>query len=101
MTTLSYQQTAQQLTLTGELTRHSVMTLPKGLLQKLFKQSATIINLDNITKIDSAGLAWLLLAVEKAGKLNSKLTLQGLSDDAVKLANLSGVYSFLPIEQQA
>lgn len=96
---LNHQLSEQKLTLIGELSQHTVMTLPKNLLKQSVAQSNLRLDASQVNKVDSAGLAWLLLLIEKANTANCQLTIAHLSDDALKLARLSGVEQFLPLAQ--
>jgi len=55
------------------------------------------IDLIGVDKVDSAGLAWLLLLVEAANKTRTKISFHNVPSDLLKLAKLSAVDLFLPI----
>jgi phospholipid transport system transporter-binding protein len=79
----------------GQLT---ITNISKGIektLVKLLEAKVTEIDLAKVTKFDTAGLALLLLAIEKSQSLNTKITFTNVSEEIHKLAKLSGVDSFL------
>lgn len=83
--------------LVGDLTRHTVPKLSKNVGDQLFKQPSSILDLSQVQKVDTAGLAWLLALLEQAEQKACTLLLAGLSDQLVKLSQLSAVDQFLPI----
>ena len=77
--------------LTGPLNRNSVASLnPKSPL-KMVNQSALEVNLQGVSIVDTAGLAWLLYLIECANKTKCQLTFAHMPDDLLKLAKLSAV----------
>lgn len=79
----------------GQLT---ITNISKGVEKKLatlLDAKVTEIDLAKVTKFDTAGLALLLLAIEKSQLLNTKITFTNVSEEIHKLAKLSGVDSFL------
>lgn len=83
--------------LSGELTRHTVPQLSEKISNKLLSNNIIILDLLEVTKIDTAGLAWILAQIE-IGQANAcQLSLSHLPSDLIKLATLSGVDSFLPL----
>ena len=88
----------QQGTITGPLNRDTIATLDKHKHESMLKSSAgssLTLDLAKITHVDTAGLAWLLLLLETAGKLNSHLSFAHIPDDLLKLAKLSAADTFL------
>ena len=93
------------VTLSGELTRHTVPKLANKPATMLFnqiikqaqQQNVFILDLNDVVKVDTAGLAWLLAQVEIAQANACQLTLAHLPSELIKLAKLSAVDSFLPI----
>jgi len=88
----------QQGTITGPLTRDTIALLDKNKHKSIFKGStsdALTIDLGKISHADTAGLAWLLLLLETASKLNRQLSFAHIPDDLLKLAKLSAVDTFL------
>ena len=83
--------------LSGELTRHTVPQLSESDSRTLLKQKKATIDLAAVDKIDTAGLAWLLTQVELATVNTCQLSLVHLPSGLIKLAELSSVDSFLPI----
>jgi|TARA_B110000881_G_scaffold216104_1_gene231175 phospholipid transport system transporter-binding protein len=93
--------TENSIIFTGELTRHTVPNIPDQLSNSLFKHGALntcsiVLEFKAVTKIDTAGLAWLLLQVEHARAANCQLHFASLPSALIKLAQLSAVDEFLP-----
>ena len=83
--------------LAGELTRQTIPKLPNKAVRKLISNSPIVLDLKQVKKVDTAGLAWLLALVEQAELNACQLTLTHLPSDLIKLAKLSAVDGFLPI----
>lgn len=94
----SFEQSEDELTLTGELTRHSLTSKNYQELNNILKIKKLVIDLAAVSKTDTAGLAWLLFLVEQAKKHNSELFFINVNDDLIKLAKLSSADSLLPIK---
>jgi phospholipid transport system transporter-binding protein len=88
--------------LAGELTRQSIPQLVKEqATNKLFgyqKVKRVVVDLKKVSKVDTAGLAWLLQQIEIAQANACQLTFAHLPSELIKLAKLSGVDGFLPVE---
>ena len=82
---------------TGELTRQTVIQISKKSIKQLISQSRSILNLQEISHIDTAGLAWLFSVLEQANKAGCQLTFSHIPAKLTKLISLSGVDGFLPI----
>lgn len=87
---------SSKINILGELTRHSIDNKNQQCIEPYLENDDIIVDLSSVTKIDTAGLAWLLLLVEKANAKHVKLYFSHLNDELVKLAKLSGVEEFLP-----
>ena len=101
MKNITWVLTEHSISFSGELTRHTVPNIPYKLSNKLFENggaNACSITLDfnAVTLVDTAGLAWLLLQVERAQACRCQLHFTCLSEALIKLAQLSGVNEFLP-----
>ncbi|GLX77917.1 hypothetical protein tinsulaeT_12570 [Thalassotalea insulae] len=95
---LKITQQQQNLILTGELTIHSINTRFEKKSAALLTGQTLRVDLSAVTKMDSAGLAWLLLMCELAAKQGIELKIINLPGDLVNLAKLTAVDSFLPVE---
>jgi phospholipid transport system transporter-binding protein len=88
--------------LVGELTRHSIPHLVKEQASDtLFvsdKVKCVVIDLKEVSKVDTAGLAWLLQQTEVAQANACQLAFAHLPSELIKLAKLSGVDGFLPVD---
>ncbi|NQY62171.1 MAG: STAS domain-containing protein [Alteromonadaceae bacterium] len=85
--------------LEGPLTRHTVTLLNKNKFSALLKKDKVVLDLSKVTKVDTAGLAWLIFIIEQANFNSCNLSFVNLSSDLMKLAKLCSVDTFLPIVQ--
>ena len=99
MTIISLNITTSPVELSGELTRHSIMQITKQSVKKLFLPSSTTLDLAEITRIDTAGLAWLFYLVEQASKGDCELSFINIPTKLDNLIRLSGVEGFLPVKK--
>ena len=88
--------TDDQATLIGELTRITMTKSFEKKSKKIFSSAKMIVNLSQVQKVDTAGLAWILYIVEQAILNTCQLTFTHIPQDLLKLACLSGVDSFIP-----
>ncbi|MGB0936791.1 MAG: STAS domain-containing protein [Colwellia sp.] len=86
--------------LTGELTRQTIAAIDPKLVKKLLAQERIVLSLKDISKIDTAGLAWLFELLEKAQTQQCALTFSALPSKLNKLITLSGVEGFLPVASE-
>lgn len=82
----------------GDLNRYSVVSLTDKIMAPLLKKSQLTLDLSQVDKVDTAGLAWILSLVEQTTSAQCQLNLISFPDDLLKLATLCGVDSFLPID---
>ncbi|WNC72938.1 STAS domain-containing protein [Thalassotalea psychrophila] len=87
----------EQSALTGHLTRQSIAGKQERVFAKLTKNKLQEIDLSQVSKFDTAGLAWLLALIEYANKQQTEITYSQVPMELVKLAKLSGVQTLLPI----
>lgn len=87
------------LKVSGELTRHTINKKNQFDLQKKLNKSNAIVDLLQVKKIDTAGLAWLLSLVEYSELNTIDLNFTNVSDDLLKLTELTGVSPYLPCIQ--
>ncbi len=90
--------TTTAIEFSGELTRHSIMQITKKSIKKLFLPSSVTLDLAKITRIDTAGLAWLFYLLEQANIDNCQLSFANIPTKLDKLIRLSGVEGFLPVK---
>ena len=83
--------------LTGELTRQTVVQISKKSIKQLVVQQSLVLDLQQVTRIDTAGLAWLFYLLEQASAASCKLSFSNVPAKLNKLISLSGVEGFLPI----
>lgn len=86
-----------QLCLQGQLTRHTLQKKNYQQINQALQTSALVINLKEVKKTDTAGLAWLLYLIEQAKKNNCNLSFVHASHELIKLAKLSNADTLLPI----
>ena len=89
--------TTNNSVLVGELTRHTVMQISKKEIKKLVNQPSSIVDLQQVIRVDTAGLAWLFSLLEQANSMNCQLSFSNIPEKLNKLINLSGVEGFLPL----
>ncbi len=85
------------LTISGELSRHSVSDIKDGGYENWFAHGAINVDLSNISKVDTAGLAWLFYLLEQAQRYSCHLSFSNIPEKLTKLITLSGVDGLLPI----
>jgi phospholipid transport system transporter-binding protein len=85
-------------TFQGELSIYTIDVAFEKKTKNSFHNKKVIIDLASITKVDTAGLAWLLCLIEEANKTKSEIIFQSIPQDLIKLAKLSAVDLFLPIK---
>lgn len=82
--------------LSGELIRQTVPTISVKQWRGYYKQTQVVIDLANVAKVDTAGLAWLLTQVEIAQANTCQISFEHLPSSLIKLAQLSSVDALLP-----
>jgi len=98
MATITLNISATAVELSGELTRHSIMQITKKSIKKLLLPSSTTLDLAKVTRIDTAGLAWLFYLLEQANIENCQVFFANIPTKLDKLIRLSGVEGFLPVK---
>lgn len=98
MTLIALNISSTAVELVGELTRHSLMQITKESVRELLLPASTTLDLAKITRIDTAGLAWLFNLLEQASANNCQLSFVNISAKLDKLIHLSGVEGFLPVK---
>lgn len=81
---------------TGELSRNTINEAFEKSCKSSFYKKDIVVDLESVDKVDSAGLAWLLILVENAKSTNNEISLHNIPNDLLKLAKLSAVDLFLP-----
>jgi phospholipid transport system transporter-binding protein len=85
------------LFINGELSRHSLALISKNNYSNCFKFSDITVDLSQVSKVDTAGLAWLFCLFEQALEHSCQITFTYLPENLHKLIELSGVNGLLPI----
>jgi|TARA_R100001377_G_scaffold44043_1_gene25037 phospholipid transport system transporter-binding protein len=85
------------LTVSGQLTRHSVAHIKNSEYANWFAHGAINVDLNKVSKADTAGLAWLFYLLEQAAEHSCQLNFSNIPDKLTKLITLSGVDGLLPI----
>lgn len=98
MALISLSSTTSPVELSGELTQHSIMQIPKKSIQALFTSSTMTLDLEKITRVDTAGLAWIFYLLEQASVYGCQLSFVNIPTKLNKLIRLSGVEGFLPVK---
>ena len=99
MSTVTIKQQGSIFELSGSLNRHSVPDIHKKHLQSIYEQHSCTLDFSQIQHVDTAGLAWVLLVVEKAQKRQCEINFINLPQDMVKLAKLSAVDTLFPSQE--
>ena len=88
--------------LSGELNRDTVTYFWPNCSQELLAAShnsdALVLDLADVKDSDTAGLAWLLNLMRDSKKQNISFTVKNLPDTISKLAKISDVDGFLPLQ---
>jgi len=90
--------TATAIEFSGELTRHSITQITNKSIKALFSPPSVTLDLAEITRVDTAGLAWLFYLLEQANIDDCRLSFSNIPTKLEKLIGLSGVEGFLPVE---
>lgn len=85
------------LAISGELSRHSVAKIKNDAYVDWFEHGAVKVDLKQVSKADTAGLAWLFYLLEQASYYACELSFSNIPDNLSKLITLSGVDGLLPI----
>jgi phospholipid transport system transporter-binding protein len=92
-----------KVTFDGDLTMYSIhkdwwLSEGKHTLSALNKQSPITFNLERLTRIDSAGLAWLINIVRDSQAKGFKVFFTHIPDDLANLAKISDASALLPVQ---
>jgi len=90
-----------QLFINGELSRYSLALMTNNNYSSYLKCSEIVVDLSQVTRVDTAGLAWLFCLVEQANALSCQITFSHIPLKLHKLIALSGVDGLLPIATSA
>ena len=96
MKQISFIKKGSRVVFSGELTLSTINRSFEKKSKSMIKSGQLIVDLSNISKVDTACLAWLLAMIEESIKDNCQLTFDNLPEDLIKLAKLSRVDMFLP-----
>lgn len=91
-------QIKDEIVVKGELTRRTISPAFEKKSYALITPLASTLNLSAVSKIDTAGMAWLLMVLEIAKKAQHIIEFTHLPKELIKLAKLSGVDLFLPVK---
>jgi phospholipid transport system transporter-binding protein len=98
MNEIVFQQNNQRVFFQGDLTRETIDQRFEKNTRLLLQTSPIELDLVAVSRIDTAGLAWLLMMVEQAQHSSCQLAIQNAPEDLLSLAKLSAVDCFLPID---
>ena len=85
------------LTISGQLSRFTVENITNQSYSNWFVHGAVKVDLAQVTKADTAGLAWLFYLLEQASNHSCQLSFCNIPEKLTKLITLSGVNGLLPI----
>lgn len=86
------------LSITGELSRFSVQSIDANDYAVWFVHSAVKVDLGQVSKADTAGLAWMFYLLEQASQNACQLSFCNVPEKLTNLITLSGVDGLLPIK---
>jgi phospholipid transport system transporter-binding protein len=95
---IDVQQSEHKAIISGVLTRATITRAFDKKYRKLIAGDEVTLDLAKVSKIDTAGLAWILMLVELATHNTCNMVLINLPEDLLKLAKLSAVDTLLPIQ---
>ena len=98
MKKIVFQQDNQRVVFQGDLTRETIDERFEKNTQPLLRASHVVLDLMSVSRIDTAGLAWLLMMVEQANHQSCQLAVHHAPENLLSLAKLSAVDCFLPID---
>ena len=81
----------------GELSRYSLALINNNNYSSYLKADEIVVDLSQVTKIDTAGLAWLFCLLEQANAISCHMTFSHVPMKLHKLISLSGVDGLLPM----
>jgi phospholipid transport system transporter-binding protein len=91
----------ESFSLSGSLNRDTVPDFWQNSLQQLANAQSDkplLLNLEKLTHIDTAGLAWLINLIRDAKTQNIEFSLLNPPDTLLNLAKISDVDGFLPLQ---
>jgi phospholipid transport system transporter-binding protein len=95
---IEIKQQHEQLLLVGDLTRKTVNSAFEKKASLLISKEITLLDLSAVSRVDTAGLAWLLLVLEQVQKQHQEIHFVNIPQELIKLAKISAVDTFLPIK---
>jgi phospholipid transport system transporter-binding protein len=93
---ISFIEKDSRIVFSGELTLLTIDSSFEKKSKRLIKSGVLVFDLTNVSKVDTACLAWLLAMLEFSVKKSCQLTFDNLPKGLTKLAELSRVDMFLP-----
>ncbi len=90
-----------RLLINGELSRYSLALITNNNYSSYLKCSEIVVDLSQVTRVDTAGLAWLFCLFEQANALSCQMTFSDFPVKLHKLIALSGVDGLLPMATNA
>ena len=87
-----------RLRIEGELDFHSVPALWQVLAPRIADTADLVLSLEGVIRANSAGLALLLAAVERAAACAHVLRLEAVPDNLLELADLSNARGLLGLD---
>ena len=97
MATVEFTSKEGVLLINGELSRYSLALISNNNYSSYFEGNKVTVDLSQVTKVDTAGLAWLFYILEQAHALSCQLSFTSLPPKLHKLIALSGVDGLLPM----
>tara|TARA_R110002012_G_scaffold168209_1_gene331626 strand:+ start:517 stop:849 length:333 start_codon:yes stop_codon:yes gene_type:complete len=102
LTVVNDSSSPESFLLSGSLNRDTIPNFWPDSLQQLANAKRTnkplVLNLEEITQIDTAGLAWLINLIRDAKQQDVEFSLLNPPDTLLNLAKISDVDGFLPLQ---
>ena len=86
-------------TMRGELSFNTVPKVSASVGDRLWKTDSVILDLDGITRTDSAGLALLIEWIRSARRRNRKIVFRNIPEQMMVMAKVVGLDSLLPTDE--
>ena len=87
--------------LTGEIDHHRAKDYIQAITSKMevYAPSVCILDFQEVTFMDSSGIAVVINALRAATRMDSKLILSGISEQPMKVFRMSGIDKLVDIKE--
>ena len=88
-----------RFTMRGELSFNTVPRISVSVGDQLWKTDSVVLDLDGITRTDSAGLALLIEWIRSARQKNRKIVFHNMPEQMMVMARVVGLDRILPTDE--